>query len=282
MAELPKTEESKKIVILKDKDFFKHFNLEIVKVLGKGLDGKVFLASSPGGLMAVKIFDRTQRNPRRVCRFVTEFMNMQKLSHPHLVPCFHVARCKDYFAFSMPYYSGGDLVPVLQGRRPMDTAAILRCMLEVTFAVEYLHMRCLAHNDIKLDNVFLDSSGRAHLGDLGFVKNVTTACRTTLACSLGGTPSYWGPERFQEGSLKRVDPFKGDVYSIGVMCWLLVSKDKQGENVDYQTRVKTATDLCMSPSLRSALEQMLEPDPAKRPTVSNVLQLLIVASRFYE
>ncbi|GFR68460.1 hypothetical protein ElyMa_002021400, partial [Elysia marginata] len=89
-------------------------------------------------------------------------------------------------------------------------------------------------------------AGHAHLGDLGLLQHVTTESRTLLARDLGGTYDYLGPERFQAGPLDRVDPFKCDVYALGVMCWVLVSKDETGVNVDYQSRMRAATGLRMS------------------------------------
>ncbi|GFS24624.1 hypothetical protein ElyMa_005161800 [Elysia marginata] len=71
---------------------------------------------------------------------------------------------------------------------------------------------------------------------------------------------------------------QSDIYAIGVSLWLVMSSDSPGENVDYQSRVRTATGLRMSRSLRSALEQLLEPDPAKRPTAAEAAELLHLAS----
>ncbi|GFS19937.1 serine/threonine protein kinase [Elysia marginata] len=179
----------------------------------------------------------------------------------------------------MPYYPGGDLFTVLEEQRNPHPATVARWMLDVTLAVEYLHGRCVAHNDIKPDNVFLDGSGRAHLGDLGLVLELTPESRTVLASRLRmGTSIFWPPERFQTGPDHRVDPFKGDIYAIGVTLWLTMSKDLAGENLDYQARMKTATGLRMSRDLRSALEKLLEPDPAKRPTASEAVELLRLAS----
>ncbi|GFS08473.1 serine/threonine-protein kinase Nek3 [Elysia marginata] len=278
MAQHFQTEDPMPIVDLKDGRFFPHFNLKYIRVIGKGHDGRVILASSASGFLAVKKIERSENTPRRTRRFFTEVNIMRSLSHPHLVPCYQAAMCDAYFAYSMPWYPGGDLTTVRRGHHPMDTATILRCMIEVSLAVEYLHERCLAHLDVKLENVFLDRADHAHLGDLGLLKHVTTESRTLPARGLGGTYAYLGPERFQAGPQDSIDPFKCDVYAVGVMCWLLVSKDKPGVNVDYQARVRTATGLRMS--LRSALEQMLEANPAQRPTVSKVLELLFVASMF--
>ncbi|GFS13117.1 protein kinase, partial [Elysia marginata] len=246
MAQHFQPDDSMSIVNLKGGQFFPYYNFKCISVLGEGHDGTVVLASSAEGLVAVKTFQRSESSPSRTRRFFVEVNAMRSLSHPYLVPCYQAAMCDAYFAYSMPWYPGGDLTTVLRGHHPMDTATILVCMIEVAFAVEYLHERCLVHLDIKLENVFLDGAGHAHLGDLGLLQHVTTESRTLLARDLGGTYDYLGPERFQAGPLDRVDPFKCDVYALGVMCWVLVSKDETGVNVDYQSRMRAATGLRMS------------------------------------
>ncbi|GFR67586.1 protein kinase-like protein [Elysia marginata] len=253
MAQHFQLDDSMQIVDLKGGQFFPYYNLKCISVLGEGHDGTVVLASSTGGLVAVKTFQRSQSSPGRTRRFLAEVNAMRSLSHPNLVQCYQAAMCDDYFAFSMPYYPGGDLTTVLSGHHQMDTATILRRMIEVSFAVEYLHERCFAHLDIKLENVFLDGAGHAHLGDLGLLKHVTTESRTLLARDLG----------------VRCLRARRDVLAVGV-------QSKTGVNVDYKARMRAATGLRMS--LRSALDQMLEPDPAQRPTASKVLELFFMAS----
>ncbi|GFR92239.1 AGC/AKT protein kinase [Elysia marginata] len=112
---------------------FPTLQLEVHASDRQGHDGRVILASSASGLVAVKKFERSENTPRRTQRFFTEVSIMRSLSHPHLVPCYQAAMCDAYFAYSMPWYPGGDLTSVLRGHHPMDTATILRCMIEVSF-----------------------------------------------------------------------------------------------------------------------------------------------------
>ncbi|GFR65739.1 protein kinase, partial [Elysia marginata] len=194
---------------LENEDIFERFNLKKVQFLNKGMSGEVFLVTSrtkPGKKLAVKTFDLSSDDvrDRSLRQFSTEAGVMQAVSHQHLVPCVMAARCHDYAALAMPYYPGGDLTRYgkLEPRRAN------RYMWQVARALEHLHRHHISHNDVKLENVFLDASDRACLGDFGLSMEVKDESRTAIAGLVGGTRSYWSPEKLQADTNARIDPFK--------------------------------------------------------------------------
>ncbi|GFS00573.1 CMGC kinase, CK2 family [Elysia marginata] len=111
----------------------------------------------------------------------------------------------------MPFYDHGELIQLEnENGKPFDTKIITNSILHVAIAVEYLHKHYMAHNDMKLENEFVDNWGYVHLGDVVFVRQMNVETRTVRAKDLGGTPTYWGPEMFQDEPHHRVDPFKAD------------------------------------------------------------------------
>ncbi|RUS69214.1 hypothetical protein EGW08_023021, partial [Elysia chlorotica] len=165
-------------------------------------------------------------------------------SHPHLVPCTLAAYCYEYGAIAMPYYPQGDLV--LKGKQ--DPGRVHRLISQVARAVEYLHKRSVAHNDIKLENVFVDGSGRAHLGDMGLLLHVTDGSGTAVASEVGGTEDYWAPEIKEAGPDDKIDPFKCDVYALGVMYWALVTDQDFEAGTNFLGRLQVAEGVDLSPS----------------------------------
>ncbi|KAK3700315.1 hypothetical protein RRG08_033592 [Elysia crispata] len=275
MAESVKSEKPTVICDLEGEDFFERFSLKRVKVLGKGMAGEVFLVKAKNGsgrMLAVKKFSFSEDVRERSMRqFSTEAGVMQAVPHHHLVPCIVAARCHEYAAIAMPYYARGDLVE-LCGRQ--DPRRVNRYMSHVARAVEHLHKHNIAHNDIKLENVFVDRSDRAVLGDLGLALNVKDGSKTALAGLVGGTRDYWSPEISEADTHTRIDPFKCDVYAIGVMYWALVSGEDPEADTDFMGRLRAAQDLDLSPSQRSTLERLLEPNPVERPTASEIVKMM--------
>ena len=58
-------------------------------------------------------------------------------------------------------------------------------------AIKYIHDKRIAHRDIKLENVLLDSNLNVKLIDFGFSIKVPDGKKLNIFC---GTPSYMSPE----------------------------------------------------------------------------------------
>ncbi|GFN86836.1 serine/threonine-protein kinase [Plakobranchus ocellatus] len=267
-------EQNPTVVYDLEEDFFDRFNLNKGRLLGKGMAGEVFLTTSRAGSgrkLAVKIFSLDEDVRERSLRqFTTEAGVMQAVSHPHIVPCVMAARCPAYAALAMPYYPRGDLGSLHDTQSPRQ---VNRYMSHVVRGLEHLHRQNIAHNDLKLENVFIDAQKRAHLGDLGLAMEMKDASRTALAGLVGGTREYWSPEKLEAGSRDRIDPFKADIYAIGVMYWALVSGEDPQEHADYQDKLAD-TKLNLSPSQRSLLRRLLDPNPVERPNASELVKLI--------
>jgi serine/threonine protein kinase len=57
--------------------------------------------------------------------------------------------------------------------------------------LHYCHTRNIAHRDIKLENLLIDSKGNIKIIDFGFSTCIPNERKIKMFC---GTPSYMGPE----------------------------------------------------------------------------------------
>ena len=131
---------------------------------------------------------------------------MQRVQHPHIVPCVLAAHCPLYLALAMPLYPLGSLESRLSDLCP----ALARLYLsQVASAVSHLHTTRIAHGDIKLDNVFLAHAHHAVLGDFGLADRLPDHSPSLVPASqCGGTPSYMAPEARDATLDCPVDPVK--------------------------------------------------------------------------
>ncbi|GFO42847.1 CaMK family protein kinase [Plakobranchus ocellatus] len=180
------------------------------------------------------------------------------------------ARCPDYAALAMPYYPRGDLGSLHDTQSPRQ---VNRYMSHVVRGLENLHRQNIVHNDLKLENVFIDAQNRAHLGDLGLALEVKDAIRTALAGLVGGTRVYWSPEKLEAGTRTRIDPFKADIYAIGVMYWALVSREDPKEHDNYQDKLAD-NKVNLSPSQKFLLQRLLDPNPVHRPNAPELVKMI--------
>lgn len=126
----------------------------------------------------------------------------------------------------------------------------------------------IAHRDIKPENIFVAENGtKLLIGDFGSSKVKISKMSETIA----GTPMYLSPE-VRKGYFKMIhgesqsdfnhDPFKSDVYSLGLTFLYMASlKDCSDllafNNLEQKTQIRIA-ELSNYPTLQNYLKVMLE------------------------
>jgi serine/threonine protein kinase len=147
-------------------------------------------------------------------------------------------------------------------------------------ALSYLHSKCIAHRDIKLENVMLDSHANVKLIDFGFSTQIPNTQRVRLFC---GTPSYMAPE------IVKKTEFCGpptDIYASGVLlfaffCGRFPFKGK--DDKELYDKIATA-ELEIPPHVpeqaRSLLQLLLQKEADQRPTSTELMNHPWVQSGF--
>ena len=93
----------------------------------------------------------------------------------------------------MEYVGGGSSHSLLKSRpgRRIEEDEARKIYRQVISALLYCHQKCVAHRDIKLENVLLDGKGNVKLIDFGFSTCIPNDKKIKIFC---GTPSYMAPE----------------------------------------------------------------------------------------
>jgi serine/threonine protein kinase/formylglycine-generating enzyme required for sulfatase activity len=193
----------------------------VVRLLGQGSFGRVYLAHDTGLDRPVAIKVPISPGFARYLDFsayLTEARNLARLSHPHIVPVFHLGRTTDgSFYIVSKYVEGGDLAALLRRGRPeFEKSAQLVAI--VSEALHYTHAHDLFHRDIKPANILLDSEGAPCLCDFGLALRDEDVGRGT---GYVGTAAYMSPEQARgEGHL--VDG-RSDIFSLSVVFYELLT-----------------------------------------------------------
>ncbi|WP_269086286.1 FHA domain-containing protein [Trichormus sp. NMC-1] len=92
-------------------------NYQIIKSIGKGGFGEVYLAqhSQTGKLVALKVMlPAVAQDDNHVQMFLREIENMKALKHPHVVELFDYGYAENLFFLVMEYYEGGNVYDLMQ------------------------------------------------------------------------------------------------------------------------------------------------------------------------
>ena len=179
------------------------------------------------------------------------------LAHPHIVRGYELI-VQPQVALIMETLDGETLAHLIDrtpGGLPADEVAWLG--LHLSSAVRYLHIRNLLHLDVKPANVVAEA-GRAKLLDLSLA-------RPPGRYEPGvGTWCYQAPE--QEAGRELGPP--ADVWGIGMTLYEAATGDEV-EGIRPPSALGRTTD-----EMAAAIDACLEPDPAERPTLDDLMRRL--------
>jgi tetratricopeptide (TPR) repeat protein/predicted Ser/Thr protein kinase len=195
---------------------------EVVRELGKGAMGIVYLAKDPliGRLVALKTIrpaqgDEDETNEFQQ-RFVREAQAAGILNHPAIVTVFDIGvdEASGVSFIAMEYVEGQNLKEVLAQGRPFTFQQTADIIAQVAEALDFAHAKGIVHRDVKPANIILLDGTRAKIMDFGIAKIASGGNLTTTGQFLG-TPNYMAPEQIK-GS-----PVDGrtDIFALGICLY---------------------------------------------------------------
>jgi len=167
---------------------------EVLRVLGRGAMGVVYLARDPllKRQVAVKIVHGMSENRETLLlRFQREAEISARLNHPNIITIFDVGQDPYVGPFMAMEFVDGSLLSQLV-RDGLDPESLLHLLIQAASALKASGDAGIAHRDIKPDNMIVSREGRLKLMDFGIARGEES--RLTQAGMIFGTPSYTAPE----------------------------------------------------------------------------------------
>ena len=139
-------------------------DLTLIKPLGKGAFGEVFLTSKQGTTQkfATKQIDKKYAaNPKAKKYLDNEIMILKDIDHENIVKLYDVKETSQYFYLVTEYCNGGGLSDCLEKYQEEHNTAfpeelVQYLMKQIVSALRYLHSKRILHRDIKLDNILVN------------------------------------------------------------------------------------------------------------------------------
>jgi len=199
---------------------------EIVKQLGKGAMGVVYLGKDPriNRTTAIKTFRFSEDfTPEEVKlmkeKFFREAESAGTLSHPNIVTIYDAGEEQELAYIAMEYLEGEDLQKYTRKGSMLPMRKVLDYIADIAEALDYAHEKGIVHRDIKPANIMLLKSGVVKITDFGIAR--ITAASQTQTGVVKGTPHYMSPEQI---SGEKVDG-RSDIFSLGSMLFQLLTGD---------------------------------------------------------
>jgi len=197
---------------------------EIIRPIGKGAMGEVFLGRDPhiNRLTAIKTVHFEENFAEEDIeqikgKFFREAESAGTLSHPHIVTIYDAGEDGDIAYIAMELLEGSTLLRFARRQHLLPLRRLIRYMMQVAEALAYAHSQGVIHRDIKPANIILTQSGQIKLTDFG-IAHIATSSQTQTGV-VKGTPYYMSPEQF---SGRKVDG-RSDIFSLGTTLFQLLT-----------------------------------------------------------
>ncbi len=259
---------------------------EIVRVLGEGSGGIVYLAADRNGgdRVAVKTLRSTSSDAIAVLK--NEFRIVQDLHHPNLVEIRELVQEGDTWLLTMEHVAGVDFTRHVRGdggssserRRGFDEARLRSSLRQLASAVVALHRAGLVHRDIKPANVLVASTGRVVVLDFGIARDAR-ARGARADEGMAGTVPYMAPEQITGDD---VGP-AADWYAVGTMLYAALTGQLPFDGAAHEIMEAKVSRAAPDPKtlvpdlpgdLSTLCRALLDEDPNGRPSGDDVLARL--------
>jgi len=197
---------------------------EIIKQLGKGAMGIVYLGQDPRihRTTAIKTFKflkdfEPDEATKMKEKFFREAESAGTLSHPNIVTIYDAGDEQDLAYIAMEYLEGEDLEKYTKKDNLLPIRKVIEYMADIADALDYAHQKGIVHRDIKPANIMYLKTGMVKITDFGIAR--ITATSQTQTGVVKGTPFYMSPEQF---SGEKVDG-RSDIFSLGTMMFQLLT-----------------------------------------------------------
>lgn len=255
-------------------------NFELLRVLGTGAYGKVFLVRKVGGqdhgkLYAMKVLKKASivQKQKTLEHTRTERQVLEAIRQsPFLVTLHYAFQTDAKLHLILDYVSGGELFTHLYQRDHFTEAEVKIYIGEIVLALEHLHKLGIIYRDIKLENILLDSQGHIVLTDFGLSKEFLPHEKDQRTYSFCGTIEYMAPEVVRGGTTGH--DFSVDWWSVGVLTYELLTgaspftvEGERNNQAEISKRILKSQPPMpdnISGDIKDFIQKLLVKDPRKR------------------
>ncbi|XP_055719653.1 ribosomal protein S6 kinase alpha-5 isoform X2 [Salvelinus fontinalis] len=252
-------------------------NFELLKVLGTGAYGKVFLVRKVSGhnagqLYAMKVLKKATiiQKAKTAEHTRTERQVLEHIRQsPFLVTLHYAFQTDTKLHLILDYVNGGELFTHLVQRVRFKEQEVALYSGEIVLALEHLHQLGIVYRDLKLENILMDSSGHIVLTDFGLSKEFDELERAYSVC---GTIEYMAPEIAEGGEAGH--DMAVDWWSLGVLMYELMTGGSpftvdgdENSHTDIAKRISKKDPPFpkdMGPLAKDLIQGLLIKDPKKR------------------
>ncbi|KAM9432611.1 ribosomal protein S6 kinase alpha-1-like isoform 8-T9 [Salvelinus alpinus] len=242
---------------------------ELLKVLGQGSFGKVFLVRKvtppdDNELYAMKVLRKATLKVRDRVRTKMERDILADVNHPFVVKLHYAFQTEGKLYLILDFLRGGDLFTRLSKEVMFTEEDVKFYLAELALGLDHLHSLGIIYRDLKPENILLDEEGHIKLTDFGLCKEAVD--QEKKAYSFCGTVEYMAPEVVnRQGHIQ-----SADWWSFGVLMFEMLTgslpfqgKDRK-ETMNLILKARLGMPQFLSTEAQSLLRALFKRNPINR------------------
>ena len=214
-----------------------------------------------------------QDNPAALERFLMEEWIARRINSAHVLKPCRQTRKRNYIYVVTEFIEGQTLAQWMTDNPAPDLATVRGLLEQIARALQAFHRLEMVYQDLKPDNIMIDSTGTVKIIDFGAtrVAGIAEIATPIEQINLLGSAAYAAPEYF----LGELGSSRADLFSLGVIAYqMLAGRLPYGAEVPKSRTKKSQRKLTYRTALSDdrelpawvddAIRKAVHPDPFQR------------------
>lgn len=237
---------------------------KIIKQLGKGSQGVVYLASDNQleRNVAIKTIQLEKSTAKIKQQLLLEARTIAKLSHPNIITLYEMDEHLGTPYLVFEYVDGQTLKDFLIKKGTLSSKQAINLLTPLLNAIGYAHKRSVIHRDLNPTNIIITPQDTPRLMDFG----IATLLGQRSEEGIWGTLKYMSPEQCNNEPVSAAS----DIFSMGLIFYEMVCGKKAIE-ADNKFAIIHAIvnqeihyDDTLNPEIKKILQKSMAKDPQAR------------------
>lgn len=275
--------------------------LSFGEVISRGSSCEVFKGKWRGCEVAIKQFhDEYKENQKELSKFVKEMQTLAQVRHPNLILLMGICLDLPHLCLIAEFVPNMSLFSALHSTGHVENKTHklslqerFRIAVQVCKGLAYLHA-CdppIVHRDLKPENCLLDFDLNVKIADFGLARPLTCfSNEEALTTTCIGTTRFMAPELFERERSTSIG-LEVDIWALGCVLIELFSGKRPWDYISsseascifYEIFKRKPVPIPenMPSEVRELTERCCQYQPQRRPSATEVLQQLELASLRY-
>ena len=255
-------------------------DITLIKLIGKGSNSEVFLASKGDDLKnyAIKRYQRDIiEKTDYILRLNREVSILKHLNHPNIIKFYGSKITSKHIYTIFDYYYGGDLLTFFEKYqqkkgKPFSQEIIQHLMKQIIEGVKYIHGLNIVHDDLNLESIFVCFEKEDDKNKLNMMKATVKINHFKFADTFDhifkkSVHAHGESNKHTKYSEKDK---KIDIMDLGKMCYKMLFGKNLFNNEDAEKIFNKVEEgkcnypITLSKEIISFLKGMLRADPSER------------------